>query len=54
VPALAVVERFDAFEDRGAQLTLGWPRSAVDEFFLERREEALGDGVVVGVAFGAH
>ena len=26
----------------------------MDELFLERREEALGDGVVVGAAFGAH
>ena len=51
---LAVIERLDVLEDRGAQLPLGSPGLSVDEFLLQGREEALGDGVVVGVAAGAH
>jgi len=47
VAALAVVEDFDVVEDFGPQLGLGRPGAAVDEFLLERREEALGDGVVL-------
>src|SRR5215217_3176200 len=54
VPAAAVVEDLDVVEDLVAQLGLGWPAAAVDELFLERREEALGDGVVVAVAAAAH
>ena len=41
-------------EDGGAELASGWPRLAVDELLLQGREEALGDGVVVGVAARAH
>src|SRR5215217_6094241 len=54
VAALAVVEDFDVVEDLGPQLGFGGPRAAVDEFLLKRREEALGDGVVVAVAAAAH
>src|SRR5215204_4000728 len=54
VAALAVVEGLDVLEDLGDQLAPRRPRAAVHELFLERREEALGDGVVVAVALGAH
>ena len=50
VTAAAVVEDLDVLEDLGAQLGLGRPGAAVDELLLERREEALGDGVVEAVA----
>jgi hypothetical protein len=46
--------REDVLEQLGHQLASGGPRAAVDELLLERREEALGDGVVVTVALGAH
>src|SRR3954452_19064369 len=54
VPAPAVVEDLDVLEGRAAQVGLGWPTAAVDEFLLQGREEALGDGVVVAVAAAAH
>src|SRR5215204_1863638 len=54
VAALAVVERLDVLEHGGLELEPRRPCAAVDELFLERREERLGDGVVVGVPAGAH
>src|SRR3954468_23030775 len=54
VPAAAVVEDLDVFEDLGAQFGLGWPAAAVDELFLQCREEALGDGVIKAVTLAAH
>ena len=54
VPALAVVERLDVFEHGGLQLEARRPGAAVDELFLEGREERLGDGVVVRVYAGTH
>ena len=53
-----VVEAFDVLEDGRAQLGAGRPSSlwgVVQQLLLgQRREERLGDGVVVGVAAGAH
>src|SRR5207237_6495880 len=54
VASFAVVEDLDVVEDFGAQLGLRGPSAAVDQLFLQRREEALGDGVVEAVAFAAH
>jgi hypothetical protein len=54
VSADAVVERFDVVEDLAGELAACRPGTAMDELFLERGEEALGDGVVVAVAHGAH
>lgn len=54
VAADAVVKRFDVLDDLAGQLAAGRPRLAVHELFLERREEALGDGVIEAVARGAH
>jgi hypothetical protein len=47
VPPRSVVEGFDVFEDLGRELAAGRPGLTVYEFFLERGEEALGDGVRV-------
>jgi hypothetical protein len=41
-------------EDLADELAPGWPRAAVNQFLLACGEEALGDGVVVGAAIGAH
>jgi hypothetical protein len=46
----AVVERLDVLEDGGARLGLGCPRAPVDEVLLDRRVEALQDGVIEAVA----
>src|SRR5215207_3450377 len=54
VAALAVVERLDVLEYGGPELEPARPAAAVDELLLERREERLGDGVVVCVSAGAH
>src|ERR687897_966116 len=54
VSASAVEEDFDVLEDLGPQLGLRRPAAAVDEFLLERREEALGDGVIEAIAAAAH
>jgi hypothetical protein len=45
VPAAAVVEHLDKFEDLPAQHVFPGPGVAVDQFFLQGREEALGDAV---------
>jgi len=49
-----VVEGFDAIEHGEPGVGPGAPAGAVDELGLERRAEALGHGVVVGVAGQAH
>src|ERR1700754_2567370 len=54
VASLAVVEDLDVVEDFAAEIAAGRPGSAVDELFLERGEEALGDGVVVAIAAAAY
>ena len=45
--ALPVVVCFDVGEPFGPQEGHRWPWSEVDEFFIDRGEEGLGDGVVV-------
>jgi hypothetical protein len=45
VPARGVVEAFDELEDLADELAAGSPGAPVNEFLLERREEALGDGI---------
>jgi hypothetical protein len=54
VPAAAVEEDLDVLEDLGPELGLRRPCAAVDELFLERGEEALGDGVIEAVTAAAH
>jgi hypothetical protein len=45
VPADAVVEGLDVLEDLARELAACRPGATMDELFLERGEEALGDGV---------
>jgi hypothetical protein len=54
VASPAIVEDLDVLEDLSSQLGFGGPCLAVDHLFLEGREEALGDGVVIAVTPGAH
>ncbi len=52
--ALPVVVNLDVFEDGGFEFGVGCPLFSMHEFFLERREETLGDGIVLTIAFAAH
>src|SRR4051794_29687274 len=54
VSAPAVVEDLDVVKDARARLGLGRPRAAVDEVLLQRRVEALQDGVIEAIAAAAH
>jgi hypothetical protein len=45
---------FDVVEDGAAGVVSGWPGATVDESGFQRGHEALGLGVVVGVAAAAH
>jgi hypothetical protein len=45
-----VVEGLDVLEDGGAEIAPGRPGLAVNELLLDRREEALRDGVIEAVA----
>ena len=54
MPATTVVEDFDVLEDRSAGLGATDVVVSVDEFRLERREEALRDGVIPAIALTAH
>ena len=52
--ALPVIEYLDVFEDGGSGLLSGVEVVEVNEFILQRTEEALGAGVVLAVAAAAH
>ena len=54
VPATRVVPTLDVGEEGQARLGLGLPAAPVDELAFEAGEEALGHGVVVGVADRSH
>src|SRR6187399_1216260 len=49
-----VVVVLDVLADRVVRFGARFKSAAVHQFFLEGRKEALGDGVVVAVAGGAH
>ena len=51
---MRVVPPLDELEDGEASLDLSREASAVEEFALEGGEEALAEGVVIGVAHGSH
>src|SRR5437667_3941658 len=53
-PAIWVVPALKILEDRPPGLDLGLEAGAVDQLALERRDEALAQGVVVRVADRAH
>ena len=48
--ALPVIEDLDVFEDGGLGLLSGVEVVEMNEFILQRTEEALGAGVVVAIA----
>ena len=52
--APAVVERLDEVEHRQARRVPGPEGAALDQLALERREEALAQGVIVAVTDGTH
>src|SRR5260370_18365596 len=54
VSAPAVVEALDPVEEREPGLVAGAEGVPVEQFGLDGGEEALGDGVVEGVAAAAH
>src|SRR5579872_3896369 len=54
MPALRVVPTLDEFKDRHPGLVAGLETMPVKQLTLERGEEGLGHGVVVGVAAAAH
>src|SRR2546428_647585 len=49
-----VVPAFDEVEDGEARVGLRAEAFAIEQLALERREEALAQGVVVGIAYTAH
>src|SRR5437899_6397730 len=51
---LPIVEELQVLEEIGARGGTRGPGSVVDELDLQRREEALGDGVVPAIAPTAH
>jgi hypothetical protein len=52
VAAVRVVPALDEFEDGQAGFELCLEAAAVEEFAFKRREEALAQGIVVGLADG--
>ena len=54
MPPLPVVEALKVIEALGARRRPGGSGRVVDQLDLEHRKEALGDGVVPGVAPAAH
>ncbi len=52
--AWPVIEDLDVVEDCGSGLLSGVEVVEVNEFILQRTEEALGAGVVVAIALGGH
>src|SRR5258708_25591360 len=54
MPSLAIVEELEVVGELGARGCPGGPGRVVDQLDLQRREEALGDGVVPAIAPAAH
>src|SRR5256885_9619289 len=54
MPPLPIVEELEVLEELGARHRPGGPGRIVDQLDLQRREEALGDGVVPAIAPQAH
>src|SRR3989449_4039742 len=54
MPPLAIVEELEVLEELGARRRPSGPGRVMDQLDFQRREEALGDGVVPAVAPAAH
>jgi hypothetical protein len=54
MPPLPIVEALEVVERLGARRRAGGPRRVVDQLDLERREEALRDGIVPAIAPPVH
>src|SRR5262245_22974280 len=54
MPPLPIVEELEVLEELGARCRPSGPGRVVDQLNLQRREKALGDGVVPAVAATAH
>src|SRR6266850_7601561 len=52
--ATRIVEALDEFEDGNARLGLGLEAATIEQLALERCEEALRHGVIVGVSDRPH
>src|SRR5262245_54999727 len=51
---LPIVEELEVLDERGARRRPRGPGRVVDQLDLQRREEALGDGIVPAIAPAAH
>src|SRR3989449_7298058 len=54
MPPLAIVEELEVLEELGARRRPSGPGRVMDQLDFQRREEALGDGVVPAIALAAH
>src|SRR2546422_11727016 len=54
MPPPPIVEEFEVLEELGARRRPSDPGRVVDQLDLQRREKALGDGVVPAIAPTAH
>ena len=54
MPPLPIVEELEILEELGARRRPSGPGHVVDQLDLQRREKALGDGVVPAIALTAH
>src|SRR6266571_6741616 len=54
MPPLPIVEALEVLEELGARRRPRGPGRVVDQLDLQRREKALGDGVVPAIAPTAH
>src|SRR5881296_1078632 len=54
MPPLPIVEELEVLEELGARRRPSGPGRVMDQLDLQRREEALGDGVVPAIAPAAH
>src|SRR2546425_2973630 len=54
MPPLPIVEELEILEELGARRRPSGPGRVVDQLDLQRREKALGDGIVPAIAATAH
>src|SRR5215831_10296964 len=54
MPSLGIVEELEILEERGARRRARGTHRVVDQLDLQRREKALGHGIVWAIAAAAH